>query len=133
MEDFTSILLNQLKLGSAVKNLSIDELRSASAKLEKIINKRIEKENEEKAKLEEKQKDIKAILATMEKSGLTLKDLKESSEPKSIKKPKSKVPPKYKLVDDEGQEHLWSGRGNMPLAFKQAVNDKGMDLSTLAI
>lgn len=133
MEDFTSILLNQLRLGSAVKNLSIDELRSASAKLEKIISKRIEKENEEKAKLKEKQKDIKAILATMEKSGLTIKDLKEISEPKPTKKPKNKVPPKYRLVDDGGQEHLWSGRGNMPLAFKKAVNDKGMDLSTLAI
>lgn len=70
MEDFTSILLNQMRFRSAVKELTIDELESVSEKLKNIIDKRIEKEKAEQARLEAKQKEIDGILSTMEKSGL---------------------------------------------------------------
>ncbi|MBD77581.1 MAG: histone [Crocinitomicaceae bacterium] len=136
MEDFTSILLNQMRFRSAVKELTIDELESVSEKLKNIIDKRIEKEKAEQARLEAKQKEIDGILSTMEKSGVTIDDLREGVQPKKEKKaktPKNKVPPKYKLVDDDGEEHLWTGRGSMPLVFKHAINEQGKELATFEI
>ena len=96
----------------------------------------IEKEKAEQARLEAKQKEIDGILSTMEMSGVTIDDLREGVQPKKEKKaktPKNKVPPKYKLVDDDGEEHLWTGRGSMPLVFKHAINEQGKALATFEI
>ncbi|PIE24922.1 MAG: DNA-binding protein [Neptuniibacter caesariensis] len=122
MSDFLKVLTRKNSLRKQCQDLSVSELEKVILDLTAIAeDKRIEEEalvaaaREKTAKAEE-------IRQSMKDAGLDINDLMAIIGETSS--PKKKVQPKYRIVDDEGNEHEWSGRGRTPRAF-QAYFDKG--------
>ncbi|WP_334060047.1 H-NS histone family protein [Alteromonas sp. S005] len=131
MSDFLDILTHGRRLQGAVKELSIEELEQVQEKLSGIIEKRKEKLLEQEKLEKEKLEKLAAIKKQMEEAGLNVEDLQalDTSTNKNVGK---KRPIKYKLVDDNGEEHLWTGIGRMPRVYKDAL-DSGKSLNDYAI
>jgi DNA-binding protein H-NS len=131
MNDFLDILTHGRRLQGAVKELTLDELEQVQDKLASIIEKRKEKAREAEKAKEEKQQKLAEIKRQMEEAGLNVEDLQAltQNEPKRTGK---KRPIKYKLIDNEGHEHTWTGIGRMPRVYKDAL-ESGQSLTQFAI
>ncbi|GFD88949.1 DNA-binding protein [Tenacibaculum sp. KUL152] len=131
MSEFLDILTHGRRLQGAVKELSIDELEAIQEKLGSIIEKRKEKAQALEKAEQEKREKLAAIKKQMEEAGLNVEDLKALSLQPN-KKTGKKRPVKYKLVDEQGNEHLWTGIGRMPRVYKDAL-DSGKSLDTFSV
>ena len=131
MSEFLDILTHGRRLQGAVKELTLDELEQVQDKLASIIEKRKEKAREAEKAKEEKQQKLAEIKRQMEEAGLNVEDLQAltQNEPKRTGK---KRPIKYKLIDNEGHEHTWTGIGRMPRVYKDAL-ESGQSLTQFAI
>jgi len=126
MENFLKLATNRNSLKSLTKDFYIDELERFSLNLNIIIKQHKEQELKLKEKNKEKNKKIENIKLLLAEQGLSINDLmanslhqgKKTSRQKNIKA-KTKLPPKYRLVDLDGATHEWTGRGLTPKAFKQ--------------
>ena len=132
MSEFLNILTHGRKLQGAVKELSVSELESVRQKLDNIIEKRKEKELEHQRAEQEKLAKIEEIQKQMQEAGVDFDDLKKLSADSPKKTKGAKRPVKYRLKDDEGNEHSWTGIGRMPKVFKQAI-ENGKDLQNFSI
>lgn len=123
MSDFLKILTRKNSLRKQCQELSVSDLEKVISDLAVIAeDKRAEEEAiaaAEQAKLEK----IESIRKSMLEAGVDISDLM-SMVGDSSAGVKKKVGPKYRIEDDEGNVHEWSGRGRTPLAF-QAYFDKG--------
>lgn len=127
MSDFLDILNHGRRLQGAVKELSIEELESIQEKIGSIIEKRKEKALAQEKAEKEKREKLAAIKKQMEEAGLNVEDL-QALATTTQKKVGKKRPVKYKLVDNSGEEHLWTGIGRMPRVYKDALaNGKSLD------
>jgi len=83
----------------------------------------------------QKAKQIKKVMSMLDQMGLKPEDLGKSQkqDAKTARKsaPKRKVPPKYRITV-KGVVTEWSGRGRMPVVFRDALGKKG-DLSRYQI
>lgn len=131
MSDFLDILNHGRRLQGAVKELSIEELESIQEKISSIIEKRKEKALAQEKAEKEKREKLAAIKKQMEEAGLNVEDL-QALTTTTQKKAGKKRPVKYKLVDNNGEEHLWTGIGRMPRVYKDAL-DKGKSLNDFSI
>ena len=131
MNEFIDILTHGRRLQGAVKELSIEELEQVQEKLNGIIEKRKEKQLEQEKLEKEKLEKLAAIKKQMEEAGLNVEDLQALSTDTN-KKVGKKRPIKFKLVDSNGEEHLWTGIGRMPRVYKEAL-DSGKSLDDYAI
>lgn len=128
----------------AAKTLTVAQLEKAIANLSAAMAavKQRESEKEERRKAA----DLKKLTAMMEKLGLSAEEVagavgKKPGRGKAKRKAKttrgksasrgSKVAPKYAL-EANGEKHLWTGRGRMPVVFREFV-EKGGSLDTLLI
>ncbi|WP_018983981.1 H-NS histone family protein [Salinimonas chungwhensis] len=130
MTDFTDTLTHQRKLQAATNELTVEQLEDIRTKLENIIEKRREKAAAQEAEKAEKNNKIESVLALLQEEGLSLDDLTDSNKPS--KNTGKKRPIKYRLVDEQGKEHLWTGIGRMPKVYKQAL-DNGNQLEEYEI
>ncbi|WP_286239775.1 H-NS histone family protein [Neptuniibacter halophilus] len=122
MSDFIKTLTRKNSLRKQCQELSVAELEKVIADLTSIAE---DKKAEEEALLaaeQEKADKIEAIRQSMLDAGIEIDDLMGLIGETAT--PKKKVQPKYRITDDEGTVHEWSGRGRTPLAF-QAYFDKG--------
>ena len=124
MSDFIKILTHGRRLQSAVKVLSIKELETVNEKLQTIIEKRELQLLEEMEANEARDEKLTHIRAQLEEAGLDFEDLKSSV---PAKKTGQKRPVKYKMTDDQGREHTWTGIGRMPTVYA-AVKESGQSL-----
>ncbi len=131
MSDFRDILNHGRRLQGAVKELSIEELESIQEKIGSIIEKRKEKALAQEKAEKEKREKLAAIKKQMEEAGLNVEDL-QALATTTQKKVGKKRPVKYKLVDNSGEEHLWTGIGRMPRVYKDAL-DSGKSLDDFLI
>lgn len=131
MSDFLDILNHGRRLQGAVKELSIEELESIQEKIGSIIEKRKEKALAQEKAEKEKREKLAAIKKQMEEAGLNVEDL-QALATTTQKKTGKKRPVKYKLVDNSGEEHLWTGIGRMPRVYKDAL-EKGKSLDDFSI
>ena len=122
MSDFIKILTRKNSLRKQCQELSIAELEKVISDLTDIAEDRKAEEEAAVAAEKEKAAKIDAIRQSMQDAGVDISDLIGIINETAA--PKKKVQPKYRIVDDEGNEHEWSGRGRTPLAF-QAYFDKG--------
>ena len=121
MDNFLKLATNRNSLKSLTKDFYIDELERFSLNLNIIIEQRKEQELKRKEKNKEKIQKIENIKLLLAEQGLSINDLMDDplhQAQKSIKA-KTKLPPKYRLVDLDGTTHEWTGRGLSPKAFKQ--------------
>jgi DNA-binding protein H-NS len=131
MNEFLDILTHGRRLQGAVKELSIEELESVQEKLTGIIEKKKEKQLAFEKAAQEKREKLAAIQKQMEEAGLNVEDLKALSS-ETNKKTGKKRPIKYRLVDEKGVEHPWTGIGRMPRVYKAAL-ESGTSLDTFAV
>ncbi|MFC3095585.1 H-NS histone family protein [Alteromonas sediminis] len=132
MTEFLDILTHGRRLQGAVKNLSIEELESVLGKLESLIEKRKQLAKEEKAKQKEKLEKIALIKKQMQEAGVDISDLESETNAPKLKKKGKKRPVKYRLKDNDGNTHEWTGIGRMPVVYKKAL-ESGQKLSDFAI
>ena len=123
MSDFLEIFTHGRRLQGAVKDLSLDELKSVAEKLNNIITSREAKEEERLKAEKEKQDKIEAIRKQMLEAGLDVTDLQGLEGVKKSKRAGQKRPVKFILKDDQGNEHPWTGIGRMPTVDSQALAD----------
>jgi len=123
MSDFLKVLLRKNSLRKQCQELSVSELEKVISDLTVIAEDKRAEEEALQAAEQEKAAKIEAIRQSMQDAGVDLNDLMGLiGEEASV--PKKKVQPKYRIEDDNGEVHEWSGRGRTPLAF-QAYFDKG--------
>ncbi|MDO6512924.1 MULTISPECIES: H-NS family nucleoid-associated regulatory protein [Neptuniibacter] len=122
MSDFLKILTRKNSLRKQCQELSVAELEKVISDLTVIADDRREEEAAIQAAEQEKLEKIEAIRQSMLDAGVDMNDLMGMIG--DVAAPKKKVQPKYRVVDDAGVEHEWSGRGRTPLAF-QAYFEKG--------
>ena len=76
----------------------------------------------------QKAKQIKKVMSMLDQMGLKPEDLgkpqKRSAKTARKSAPKRKVPPKYRITV-KGVVTEWSGRGRMPVVFRDALGKKG--------
>lgn len=132
------IAKSKLAARRAAEMLSDDELNSAIANLGYAKESKAKREAEKAAKL--KAANIKKVKSLMDQLGISATDVKSPSAagkpkkatPKSKRAAKrktgpkkgSKVAPKYQLKVGK-QTHKWTGRGRIPLVFKEHVAKGG--------
>ena len=119
------------------RSLTSSELQRAILNLQSAAKKQRKREAEIESR--ERTKSLKKLKTMMRELGLSASDVRAAIGRSSAKKPietgkasakktgprkGSKVPPKYRLKIGK-QNHLWSGRGRMPLAFKSYVDAGG--------
>ncbi|GEA10795.1 H-NS family nucleoid-associated regulatory protein [Alteromonas sp. KUL49] len=131
MSEFLDILTHGRRLQGSVKELSIAELEAVQEKLASIIEKRKEKALALEKAEQEKREKLADIQKQMEEAGLNVEDLQALSA-SPVKKAGKKRPVKYKITDDSGTEHPWTGIGRMPRVYKAAL-DAGKTLEDFAV
>jgi len=121
MDNFLKLVTNRNSLKSLTKDFYIDELERFTLNLNVIIKQRKEQELKRKEKNKEKIQKIENIKLLLAEQGLSINDLMDDPlhQAKKPIKAKTKLPPKYRLVDLDGTTHEWTGRGLPPKAFKQ--------------
>lgn len=121
-------------LNQAIKSLTAAEMEKLISNLQTALKTKKQRE----AAKEEKKKAaaLKKLQAMMAEAGLSQADLakaagvapkKRGRKPGSkakTKQTRGKVAPKYALIVD-GTEHQWTGRGRMPIVFRDYVEGGG--------
>ena len=124
MADLSNTLHNKSKLRIACKNLTSQQMQNVISNLEEFIEKRAKEEallEEERAFKEEKKQEI---ITAMKEGGFSYEDFADTgtSVTKKVRKP---VAPQYRITDDNGSIHEWSGRGLTPAIFKAYFDNGG--------
>ncbi|KFZ36080.1 histone [Shewanella mangrovi] len=129
MSEFLEILTHGRRFKAAVKDLSLDDLKSLADKLEKIIVERAEEVKEEEKLQAARIAKIEEIRQQMESVGLSVEDLGVvAAKPTKKRAPR---PPKYQIEVD-GEMVTWTGQGRMPTVFKNEV-DNGRSMEDFLI
>lgn len=139
-----SIAKSKAAANRAAKSLTVAQVEKAIANLSAamVAVKQRESEKEQRRKAA----DLKKLTAMMEKLGVSAEDVaaatgKKSGRGKGKSKAKTargksanrgkKVAPKY-AIEANGEKHQWTGRGRMPVVFREFVENGG-SLDTLLI
>ena len=138
----SAIAKSKAAANKLAKNIPLDQLESAIKNLQNAA-KTIRKREQSKAAARRKAA-IKKVTALMEDMGLSPRDLtgagvkdkagvrkKKPVAKKTGPKKGTKVAPKYELKI-KGETHRWTGRGRLPLVFKDYV-EKGGNLDKCLI
>ncbi len=130
MSDFTAILCHARRFRKNVKELSIEQLEEVKIKLDKIIEDRtleLEVLREGEVERLEKIQEIREIMAA---EGIEASDLQPSTRVKAGKR--ASRPPKYEIMNEEGERITWTGQGRMPNLFKNRI-EKGEEIEYFLI
>ncbi|MBE8574126.1 H-NS family nucleoid-associated regulatory protein [Vibrio sp. OPT18] len=124
MSDLASTLLNLRSLRAFSRDLTLEQLQDALAKLTKVIDERQTEEIELMAEREEKEAKLKEITDTLKRDGIDINDLMTALSNQPAKKAKrAPRPAKYRYTDENGKEKTWTGQGRTP----SALADKNLD------
>lgn len=111
--------MNPLKSKRQLKKLAAEltdsAIETAATHLMTILEERAIEAAEIEKQEAERQEKIKQLSEMMKSLNLSSEDLLSMDFKSSTKR--SSVTPKYRLIDSEGQEHVWAGRGRPPAAF----------------
>ncbi|QDX97105.1 DNA-binding protein [Pectobacterium carotovorum subsp. carotovorum] len=125
-----------LKLLNNIRSLRAQARETDLATLEEMLEKLtviVEERREEEAKTQQEQAErlakIEALRAKLLEDGIDPAELLGSvSATKSAKSKRAPRPAKYKYVDENGNEKLWTGQGRTPKAIAAALeNGKSLE------
>lgn len=123
MSDFVKVLTRKNSLRKQCQELSLADIEKVLADLDEIIDERKSDEAEKQAELEARMAKIEEIRKQMDEAGISLGDLQALKESGGVKR---KVEAKYRIKDENGETHEWSGRGRTPVAFKEYFEKHGV-------
>jgi len=124
MTNFADIIRNKNRFRAACKDLNVEQMQTMADNLSEFIEKRAEEEAALAAKFAQKDAEKQAILAAMSEAGFTPADFVTEETPKA-KKARKPVAAQYRIKDDQGTSHEWSGRGRTPKVFEHYFNNGG--------
>ena len=125
MTDYSNIARNKNRFRAACKDLSVEEMQTMANHLSEFIEKRAEEEASQAAQVAQKEAEKQAILTAMAAAGLAPEDFVSREAPTKTKKVRKPVAPQYRIQDDQGTSHEWSGRGRTPKVFEHYFNNGG--------
>jgi DNA-binding protein H-NS len=120
-QDFTATLLRKNSLRKECGVLSIADIEKVIADLAEIKDEKVEADEARKAAESERLEAIRKIQEQMAAVGLSPEDLANVGGSASSKR--TKVAAKYRLIDEEGNVHEWSGRGRTPKVFQERIEN----------
>jgi len=132
-EIIAAIAKSKAMANRLAKKSSIDHLERAISNLKAALD--AEKKRDAVKSEKRRAANIKKLTAMMENMGLSARDLSKLAETKAHRAKKktrgikkgAKIAPKYAITVN-GEEVRWTGRGRMPVAFREFVA-KGGDLA----
>ncbi|MBA0219798.1 H-NS histone family protein [Pectobacterium brasiliense] len=133
MSEALKVLNNIRTLRAQARETDLATLEEMLEKLTVIVEDRREEEASTQQQNAERQAKIEALRAQLLEDGIDPSELLGSaSATKSAKSKREPRPAKYKYVDENGSEKLWTGQGRTPKAIKEAL-DNGKSLEDFAI
>lgn len=117
------------------KNVTAEQLKRAIGNLQGALDGAKKREEAKEAK--RRAANVKKLTAMMADMGLSPEDVAKLADKKTTSNQKTKtarkkggprkgakVPPKYQIVAN-GETHKWTGRGRMPIPFREFVEQGG--------
>ncbi|WP_427979895.1 H-NS family nucleoid-associated regulatory protein [Agarivorans sp.] len=127
MSDFIKVFLNARSLKAATKELSIEQIEDSFNKLKIILDERYALKEQEEKQQQEKREKLEKYKALLEQDGIDPNELLEmiGDAPVKERKKRQPLPPKYKFIDENGQEKTWTGQGRTPSPIQHAIKHEG--------
>lgn len=119
-----SVLRKKSSLRAVLRKCSKREIEGILARFVEIQNELEEEKALEEKMEEERQQKILEISRLVEESGLSIEEL-AAVKGGSPMRTRRKVHPKYRLVDEQGETHLWTGRGRTPVWVREYIEQGG--------
>ncbi|KAA9001649.1 H-NS histone family protein [Affinibrenneria salicis] len=133
MSEALKVLNNIRTLRAQAREIDLETLEEMLEKLTAIVEDRREEEASGQKERAERQAKIEALRAQLLEDGIDPAELLGSvSTSKSAKAKRAPRPAKYKYVDENGNEKLWTGQGRTPKAVATAL-ENGKKLEDFAI
>ncbi|MDY4377236.1 H-NS family nucleoid-associated regulatory protein [Pectobacterium brasiliense] len=122
MSEALKVLNNIRTLRAQARETDLATLEEMLEKLTVIVEDRREEEASAQQQNAERQAKIEALRAQLLEDGIDPSELLGSaSATKSAKSKREPRPAKYKYVDENGNEKLWTGQGRTPKAIAAAI------------
>ena len=126
MSDALKALNNLRTLRAEARNIDVAALEEMLEKFAVVVAERREEAEAETADQREKEEKLALYKEMLLKDGIDISDLAQlttqESKPKSKRAPR---PAKYKFIDEQGNEKLWTGQGRTPSPIKAALEAGG--------
>ncbi|MFZ4213958.1 H-NS family nucleoid-associated regulatory protein [Pantoea endophytica] len=126
MSDALKALNNLRTLRAEARNIDVAALEEMLEKFAVVVAERREEAEAETAAQREKEEKLALYKEMLLKDGIDISDLAQlttqQSKPKSKRAPR---PAKYKFIDEQGNEKLWTGQGRTPSPIKAALEAGG--------
>ncbi|EJL88468.1 H-NS family nucleoid-associated regulatory protein [Pantoea sp. GM01] len=126
MSDALKALNNLRTLRAQARELEVAALEEMLEKFAVVVAERREEAAAETAAQREKEEKLALYKEMLMKDGIDINDLAQLNQPET--KPKAKRAPrpaKYKFIDEQGNEKLWTGQGRTPSPIKAALDAGG--------
>ncbi|WP_317178488.1 H-NS family nucleoid-associated regulatory protein [Pectobacterium sp. HCp5_1] len=124
MSEALKVLNNIRTLRAQARETDLATLEEMLEKLTVIVEDRREEEASAQQQNAERQAKIEALRAKLLEDGIDPAELLGSvSATKSTKSKRAPRPAKYKYVDENGSEKLWTGQGRTPKAIAAALEN----------
>lgn len=134
MTDFLKTLLNIRSLRAATRELTLEQMEEALAKLSSVIEEQRETKEAEEAEAKERERKLKEYMDQMAADGIDINDLLQLAEPaKKATTVRKKRPAKYEYHDDNGEYKTWTGQGRKPSPIKNAIDSGNKTLEDFLI
>ncbi|QKI89078.1 H-NS family nucleoid-associated regulatory protein [Thiomicrorhabdus xiamenensis] len=119
--EFVKIALHRKRLRAAIKSLGLNDLQKLASDINELLAEREQEIEQQKAEQQQKLAKIEEMKSLLNAQGLSIEDLMDMDTVETTtKKPATRtVEPKYRILDENGQEHLWTGRGRAPKVFQK--------------
>ncbi|MFJ5360259.1 H-NS family nucleoid-associated regulatory protein [Pectobacterium sp. CHL-2024] len=129
MSEALKVLNNIRTLRAQARETDLATLEEMLEKLTVIVEERREEETKVQQEQAERLAKIEALRAKLLEDGIDPAELLGSvSATKSTKSKRAPRPAKYKYVDENGNEKLWTGQGRTPKAIAAALeNGKSLE------
>ncbi|MDY0928017.1 H-NS family nucleoid-associated regulatory protein [Enterobacter sp. CFBP8995] len=126
MSDELNALNNLRTLRAEARNIEVAALEEMLEKFAVVVAERREEAEVETAAQREKEEKLALYKEMLLKDGIDISDLAQlntqENKPKSKRAPR---PAKYKFIDEQGNEKLWTGQGRTPSPIKAALEAGG--------
>ncbi|WP_323664105.1 H-NS family nucleoid-associated regulatory protein [Pectobacterium carotovorum] len=124
MSEALKVLNNIRTLRAQARETDLATLEEMLEKLTVIVEERREEETKVQQEQAERLAKIEALRAKLLEDGIDPAELLGSvSGTKSTKSKRAPRPAKYKYVDENGSEKLWTGQGRTPKAIAAALEN----------
>ncbi|QQG27117.1 H-NS histone family protein [Pectobacterium carotovorum] len=123
MSEVLKVLNNIRTLRAQARETDLATLEEMLEKLTVIVEDRREEEANAQQQNAERQAKIEALRAKLLEDGIDPSELLGGASSKSVKSKREPRPAKYKYIDENGNEKLWTGQGRTPKAIAAALEN----------